>query len=200
MADFAGLVEAGKPMRERSDEQKEMDRVAAAAYQRWIDAGRPTLWAKMPVITYFAKDATEAAAFTYLIKRAVQVVEPTGDSTGVRAHFGNQFTLSEQMAEKINRPEEAGKIVIMWAAIDKRKTADDDKRKKTVEAHQAARGRRNRSRPAGPSKGSDVRVGPALRKPGRSSLYLASLVSQYEDKYEQAIQGGTHERGTDQAD
>lgn len=139
VADVPELLDAGKPMRERTAEQKEMDTVVSKAYQRWVEADRPSQWAKMPVITYFLPDEKTVAAWVYLIKRGAQVVEPSGDSTGVRIHFGNQFTLSEERAAKIGRPDDAGKIVLMWAAIDKRKTAEDDKRKKTVEANQAAK-------------------------------------------------------------
>lgn len=121
------LVAAAQPMRERSAEQKEMDKVAERAYAEWVKADRPSAWGKVPVVTYFVT-AEEAPAYRYLIKRACAIVKPEGNSIGVRVRFGNEFTLSEQMAQKINRPDDAGKTVLAWAAVDKRSTESDDKK------------------------------------------------------------------------
>lgn len=120
------LVTAAQPMRERSAEQKVMDGVAVKAYAEWVKAGRPSAWGKVPVVTYFVT-AEEAPAYRYLIKRACAIVPPDGNSIGVRVRFGNEFTLSEQMAQKINRPDDAGKTVLAWAAVDKRTTEADKK-------------------------------------------------------------------------
>lgn len=113
------LVSAAQPMRERSPEQKVMDGVAVKAYAEWVKADRPSAWGKVPVVTYFVT-AEEAPAYRYLIRRACAIVPPDGNSIGVRVRFGNEFTLSEQMAEKIGRPDDAGKTVLAWAAVDKR--------------------------------------------------------------------------------
>jgi hypothetical protein len=134
------LVAASAPTRERSAEQKVMDEVAKRAYRAWVDAGRPSLWQKIPVITYFLNE-DEVRGYQYLIRRACAIVEAdtTGITdenkkpTGVRVRFGNQFTLSEDMAKKIQvpgrdevgAPELAGKIVLAWAAIDKRPHESD---------------------------------------------------------------------------
>lgn len=113
------------PVRARKPEQVLMDAVAARAYSAWVEAGKPTQWEKMPVITYFLTDAEEERAYRFLIVNACKVLDSVTDGiTGVRARFGNSFTLSEQMAEKIGKPEEAGKIVLAWTAIDKRATED----------------------------------------------------------------------------
>jgi hypothetical protein len=122
------LIAASAPVRERSDEQKEMDKVAVRAYREWIKAKRPSLWQKMPVITYFLDEA-DLPKYRYLIRRACNIVEGAEGSPGVRARFGNEFTLSEEMARKIARPELAGKTVLAWAAVDKR--ANDDEKTKT---------------------------------------------------------------------
>jgi hypothetical protein len=117
------VIAAAQPMRERSPEQKQMDKVAQRAYAEWVKADRPSAWGKVPVVTYFlAPD--DVAAYRYLIRRACAVVQPEGSSIGVRVRFGNEFTLSQQMAEKINRPDDAGKIVLAWAAVDKRSTEE----------------------------------------------------------------------------
>lgn len=122
------LVVAAAPMRERNDQQKAMDAVAVKAYEAWIKAGRPSIWAKVPVVTYFLEEA-DVPKYKYLIRRACAIVEPAEGSPGVRVRFGNEFTLSEQMANRpeINRPDDAGKIVLAWAAVDKRNVEDRDK-------------------------------------------------------------------------
>lgn len=120
------LVAASAPTRERSEQQKAMDEVAKRAYQAWIDADKPSMWQKIPVVTYFLTDE-ELPKYRYLIRRACAIVEPIGDSRGVRERFGNVFTLSEQMASKVNRPDLAGRNVLAWAAVDKRATAEDKK-------------------------------------------------------------------------
>ncbi len=131
----AFLMEAGQPQRARKPEQLAMDAIAQKLYQRWVDAGRPSQWAKMPVITYY-RNEDEVAAWKYLIRRACAVAEAVEPDTGVRVHFGNDFTLSERMAAKIGRPDDAGKTVIMWAAIAKRPVTEEDGRRAVVEAHQ----------------------------------------------------------------
>jgi hypothetical protein len=130
------LVSAAAPVRERSAEQKVMDGVAAKAYAEWIKAKKPSVWQKMPVVTYFL-DAEEVPAYRYLIRRACAIVEPADGSTGVRVRFGNEFTLSEGMAAKIKRPELTGKTVLAWAAIDKREASDDKSKNPAVQAASA---------------------------------------------------------------
>lgn len=117
------LITASAPMRERSDQQKAMDKVAARAYEAWVKADRPSVWAKIPVVTYFLSE-DDVKKYRYLIRRACAIVEPVGDSAGVRVRFGNEFTLSEAMAEKIGRPDDSGKTVLAWAAVDKRTMED----------------------------------------------------------------------------
>lgn len=117
------LVTASAPTRERSTEQKAMDAVAEKAYAAWLKADKPTVWGKMPVINYFLTDE-EVAPYRYLIRRACSIVEPAEGSPGVRVRFGNEFTLSETMAAKIKRPDDAGKTVLSWAAVDKRTMED----------------------------------------------------------------------------
>jgi hypothetical protein len=123
------LIQAAQPMRERSAEQKVMDKVAERAYDAWVKAERPSTWSKVPVVTYFLAPE-DVRAYSYLIRRACAIVEPQGDSIGVRARFGNEFTLSAQMAEKIGRPDDAGKTVLAWAAVDKR--AADERKTETA--------------------------------------------------------------------
>ena len=120
------LVSASAPTRERTDQQKAMDAVAVKAYDAWVKAERPSLWQKMPVVTYFL-DPDEVAPYRYLIRRACAIVEPSDGSIGVRVRFGTEFTLSEAMAAKINRPDDAGKTVLAWTAIDKRTSDDKNK-------------------------------------------------------------------------
>lgn len=117
------LINASAPMRERSDQQKAMDKVAARAYEAWVKADRPSVWAKIPVVTYFLSEE-DVTKYRYLIRRACAIVEPVGDSAGVRVRFGNEFTLSEAMAEKLGMPDNAGKTVLAWAAVDKRTMED----------------------------------------------------------------------------
>jgi hypothetical protein len=120
-----GLAAAGAPVRERKPEQKLMDAVAAKAYGEWVAAGKPSQWEKLPVVTYFLDDE-ELPKYRYLIRRACAIVEPDNGATGVTVRFGNEFTLSEKMATKLD-PENVnglldniGKNVLMWAAVDKR--------------------------------------------------------------------------------
>jgi hypothetical protein len=113
------LIAASAPVRERSEQQKAMDKVATRAYAAWNEAEKPSVWAKMPVVTYFL-DADELPKYRYLIRRACEFVEPSEGSPGVRVRFGNEFTLREDMATKIGRPADAGKTVLAWAAVDKR--------------------------------------------------------------------------------
>lgn len=120
-----GLAAAGAPVRERKPEQKLMDAVAVSAYRKWIEADRPSQWEKLPVVTYFLDDE-ELPKYRYLIRRACAIVEPENGASGVTVRFGNEFTLSEKMANRLDPANEnglldqIGKNVLMWAAVDKR--------------------------------------------------------------------------------
>jgi hypothetical protein len=120
-----GLAAAGAPVRERKEEQKFMDEVAAKIYGEWVDAGKPSAWEKLPVVTYFLDDS-DLPKYRYLIRRACAIVEPIGDSRGVTVRFGNEFVMSEKSAQKIDPQHETelwehiGQNVLMWAAVDKR--------------------------------------------------------------------------------
>ena len=138
LGDASDFFAAGAPQRARKPEQQAMDEVAAAAYQKWVKADRPSQWAKMPVVTFYVSDE-DLPGYKHLIRRACLFVEPEAPDTGVRVHFGNEFTLREDMARKIGREDDVGKTVLMWAAIAKRKVAEDDKRRQTVEQHQEAK-------------------------------------------------------------
>lgn len=138
LGDAAEFFAAGQPQRARKAEQVAMDEVAQAAYQKWVKADRPTKWANMPVVTFYLTDE-ELPKYKLLIRRACKFATPEGEDEAVKEHLGNEFTLNEKMAEKIGRPDEAGKNVLMWAAVAKRKVAADDKRRQTVEANAAAR-------------------------------------------------------------
>jgi hypothetical protein len=116
----AEFQQATTPVRNRKPVQLAMDKVAEQAYADWVTAERPSTWARMPVITYFL-DPTEVPEYRKLIRRACEIVTPDGDASGVRARFGKEFVLSDKMAAKIEKPEAAGKTVLAWAAIDKRK-------------------------------------------------------------------------------
>jgi hypothetical protein len=113
---------ATTPVRKRSPVQAAMDAVAASAYADWIKADRPSTWSRMPVITYFL-DPEEVEDYKRMIRRAVLNLDPDDPekANGVRARFGKEFPLTEKMAEKIGKPDEAGKTVLAWAAVDKRK-------------------------------------------------------------------------------
>jgi hypothetical protein len=126
-----GLAAAGAPVRERKPEQKLMDAVAEKAYREWVTAGRPSQWEKLPVVTYFLDDE-ELPKYRYLIRRACAIVEPDNGATGVTVRFGNEFTLSEKMATRLD-PENVnglldhiGKNVLMWAAVDKRRQTGEN--------------------------------------------------------------------------
>jgi len=123
------LRKAATPTRARSDEQAKMDAVAQRAYEAWIEAKKPTLWQNMPVVTYFLDEGDELEGFRYLIKRAPDGVKnpETGAPDVARIRWGNEFTVTEEMAARlkkpdgtVGRPEVAGKTVLAWACIDKR--------------------------------------------------------------------------------
>lgn len=138
LGDASEFFAAGQPQRARKPEQLAMDEVAQAAYLEWVKAERPTKWAQMPVVTFYLTDG-ELPKYKLLIRRACRFATPEGEDEAVKEHLGNEFTLNEKMAEKIGRPDEAGKNVLMWAAVAKRKVAADDKRRQTVEANAAAK-------------------------------------------------------------
>lgn len=125
-----GLAAAGAPVRERKPEQVLMDGVATKAYHEWVAAGRPSQWEKLPVVTYFLSDE-DLPKYRYLIRRACAIVEPENGATGVTVRFGNEFTLSERMAMKLDPANEnglqdhIGDNVLMWAAVDKRRQSTD---------------------------------------------------------------------------
>lgn len=125
------FIAAGAPTRERKPEQKAMDEVAQAAYAAWVKAGRPSQWAKMPVVTFYLTEE-ELPAWRHLIRRACSIADPTEPDTGVRVHFGNEFTLNERTAKRIGHEDDIGKTVLMWAAIAKRPVSDSDKRRAAV--------------------------------------------------------------------
>lgn len=121
------------PIRNRKALQLAMDEVVAQAYHDWVAGDRQTLWQKMPVVTYFIDPAEEYSDGTNvlaerrkMIRKACEVVTPEDPDTGVRIRFGREFPLSEKQAEKIGRPDDAGKTVLAWAAIAKRKVTKSD--------------------------------------------------------------------------
>jgi hypothetical protein len=115
------------PIRNRKPLQLAMDEVAKQAYADWTEADRPTTWSRMPVITYFL-DPDEVSKYRTLIRKACEIVTPTSyekdgktvEPSGVRVRYGTEFVLTEKMAAKIGKPEQTGKTVLAWAAIDKR--------------------------------------------------------------------------------
>jgi|SRR5882724_322913 len=118
----AELIEATTPVRKRGDLQRAMDAVAVRAYAAWVERDRPSVWGKLPVITYYL-DPEQVPEWKKLIRKACEFVTPQGDASGVRARFGrSEFVLTEEQAAKIGRPDDAGKTVLSWAAIDKRKS------------------------------------------------------------------------------
>jgi hypothetical protein len=127
LAESDELRTATAPVRNRKAVQKAMDAVARKAYRDWIEAGRPSTWSRLPVITYFL-DPEEVSDYRKMIRAAVGILQAesyekdgkTVEPSGVRARFGGDFVLDEKMAAKIGRPEQAGKTVLAWAAIDKR--------------------------------------------------------------------------------
>jgi hypothetical protein len=124
----AELIKAATPIRARSDEQVKMDAVAQRAYDAWVKAGKPTLWQNMPVVTYFLDEGDELEGYRYLIKHSAAVVKDDAGTPGnARIRWGNEFTVSEEMAARlknpdgsVGRPEVAGKTVLAWAVINKR--------------------------------------------------------------------------------
>lgn len=137
-SETADLRTASTPVRNRKPVQQAMDKVVQQAYTDWTAAGRPTTWQRMPVITYFVdpgiedgKDLGSLGDFRKWIRAGAQVAiaepyEKDGkaiEPSGVRVRFGKEFTLTEKMAAKIGHPENAGKTVLAWAAIDKRHVA-----------------------------------------------------------------------------
>lgn len=138
LGDASEFFAAGQPQRARKPEQLAMDEVAQAAYLEWVKADRPTKWVQMPVVTFYLTDE-ELPKYKLLIRRACKFATAEGEDEAVKEHLGNEFTLNEKMAEKIGRPDEAGKNVLMWAAVAKRKVAADDKRRQTVETNAAAK-------------------------------------------------------------
>jgi hypothetical protein len=123
------IIKASTPTRARSPEQAKMDAIAQRAYEAWIKANKPTLWQNMPVITYFLNEGDELEGYRYLVKHAADGVKDpkTGAPDVARIRFGNEFTVSEEMAARlknpdgtVGRPEVAGKTVLAWAVIDKR--------------------------------------------------------------------------------
>jgi hypothetical protein len=138
LGDASDFFAAGAPTRARKPEQEAMDEVAAAAYAAWVKADRPSQWGKMPVVTYYLTDE-ELPKWRHLIRRACLFVEPEAPDTGVRVHFGNEFTLNEKTAARIGHVDDVGKTVLMWAAIAKRKVSEDDARKKVVNANREAK-------------------------------------------------------------
>ena len=114
------LAKATVPVRKRNDFQLAMDQVAQDAYDRWIEKGRPTVWARMPVVTYFL-DPEDVAERRKLIRKTTAAVRPEEGVSGVRIRFGKEaFTLTEEMAARIGRPDDAGKTVLSWAVQNKR--------------------------------------------------------------------------------
>jgi hypothetical protein len=130
------IKQATTPVRNRKPVQLAMDKVARRAYADWVEAGRPSTWLRMPVITYYISPDVEdghgsAADYRKWIRSAVLAVTPepfekdgqTVEPSGVRARFGGDFVLTEKMANKIGQPDKAGYTVLSWAAIDKRRVA-----------------------------------------------------------------------------
>jgi hypothetical protein len=122
------LVRATAPQRVRSEQQIAMDTVAQRAYNAWVARGRPAAWGKLPSVTYFL-DPDEVDHWKYLIRRATELIDPApfkdkdGNDVvapGVRWRFGTAVTLTPELADKIGRPEDAGKTILAWAAVDKR--------------------------------------------------------------------------------
>jgi hypothetical protein len=122
------LVKAATPIRARSDEQVKMDAVAQRVYDKWVKDGKPTLWQNMPVVTYFLDEGEELEGYKYQIKNAAKVVKnAAGEPDVARIRFGNEFTVTEEMAGRlrnpdgsVGRPEVAGKTVLAWSVLDKR--------------------------------------------------------------------------------
>lgn len=128
------LVRATAPQRVRTDQQLAMDAVALRAYRAWVSKNRPAAWGRLPAVTYFL-NPDEVDHWKYLIRRACEIIEPVPfadkdgnevSAPGVRVRFGTTVTLTPELAEKIGRPDDEGKTILSWAAVDKRGVAKDE--------------------------------------------------------------------------
>jgi hypothetical protein len=90
------------PTRERSEQQKAVDKVIPQLHAAWVAAGKPTNWTKMRrVIAKYPVAPENAAALKYLIRRAA-------DLHGLRAKFGSAVRTKD------------GKEIVAFAIMDKR--------------------------------------------------------------------------------
>lgn len=128
----AELLDETTPTRKRGDLQRAIDAIALRTYEAWIEKGRPSVWAKLPVITYYL-DPEKVAERRKLIRKSPQVVRAQPyrrddgeyiEPTGVRIRWGaDDLVLTHEKAEKIGRPDDAGKTVLSWCVVDKRKSS-----------------------------------------------------------------------------
>lgn len=95
------------PQRERSEVQRTMDAVIPKAHAAWIQAGKPSQWGKLPVVTYRVPPE-KVDGLKYLVRRAA-------DFHGVRARFGSAAR------------DASGMEIVAFAVMDKRTAGDDSK-------------------------------------------------------------------------
>lgn len=67
-------AKATMPKRARNDAQLAMDAVAQAVHERWVAAGKPAAWNKIPVSAKakYAVNPEDASAYRALIKRSAE--------------------------------------------------------------------------------------------------------------------------------
>jgi hypothetical protein len=125
----AEVITLSQPTVERKPEQLAMDKVVERAHAAWVKAGRPSAWAKMPVVTYYL-DPTHVEGYKYLIRRAA-------DFHGIRPRFGTPTRVTRSLIGKLAAAgtvlpvEYEGREILAWAAMDKRPRVTSDAKPET---------------------------------------------------------------------
>lgn len=118
----APLATVAAPKNKRNEQQEKMDKKVLEIHERWVKAGKPSVWGKQVetgcVVTYFLLPEAVAAR--------VKLVNKAADFHGnLRAKWGTAFDVTEEiradMARRgVNLPEEyVGRKAVSFTIVDK---------------------------------------------------------------------------------
>lgn len=111
------FVKASAPQRARSERQQAMDKTVEALHDKWMTAGRPSVWGAIVAAkvqgVYFLP-AEQVASFKKLVNRAKLLHD-------YRIKWGSDFVTTADMVTRFGLPAEyEGRSCVMFAAMDKR--------------------------------------------------------------------------------
>jgi hypothetical protein len=111
-ANVPGVKTLAQPKNKRSEAQKALDGVVPQIHAAWVEAGKPSAFAKLPTVSY-PVDPERSSNLHGMIRKAA-------DLHGLRARFGQDVTVTPEVAKALELNDaQIGSVLVTFAIMDK---------------------------------------------------------------------------------